>query len=66
VSRPESVADGEVGLLMAPAEALVSFGLGGFDISGKVFLVEGLGGLSTFGDSLSSTRFFACEAEWIS
>jgi hypothetical protein len=27
-SRPESVTDGEVGLLMAPAEALVSSGPG--------------------------------------
>jgi hypothetical protein len=61
-----SAADGEVGLLAAPAKALVSSGPGGFDICGKVFPVEGLRGLRTFGDLLSGARFFACEAEWIS
>jgi hypothetical protein len=60
------VADGEVRLLVALAEALVSFGPGVFDISGNVFLLEGLGGLSTFGDSLSGARLFSCEAKWIS
>jgi hypothetical protein len=66
VSRLKSVTDGEVGLLVAPAKTLVYSGPRGFSISGKVFPAEGLGGLSTFGNSLSGGRFFACEAEWIS
>jgi hypothetical protein len=65
-SCPESAADGEVGLLAASAEVLLSSGPEGFNISRRVFPVEGLGGLSTFGDSLSGTRFFTCAAEWIS
>jgi hypothetical protein len=51
---------------MAPVETLVSSGPGGFDIAGKVFLAEGLEGLSTFGDSLLGIRLSASEAEWIS
>jgi hypothetical protein len=46
--------------------SLVSSGLGGFNISGKFFLVEELEGLSTFGDSLSGAGLLACEADWIS
>jgi hypothetical protein len=60
------VADGEVGLFTAQAEALVSSGPRGFDISGKVLPAEGLRGKSTFGDSLSGEMFFAGEAEEIS
>jgi hypothetical protein len=58
--------DGEVGLLTAPVETLVSSGLGAFDITEKVFPAEGLRGLSTFGDSLSGEMFFAGEAKGIS
>jgi hypothetical protein len=61
-----STADGQVGLLAAPAKALVSSGPRGFDMSGKVFPAEGSGGLSNFGDSLLVTRFFVYEAELIS
>jgi hypothetical protein len=65
-SRHKSATDGEVRLLVALAEVLVSSGPRGFDMSRKVFPVEGLGGLSAFGDSLSVGWFFAYEAEWIS
>jgi hypothetical protein len=44
----------------------MSFEAGGFGVSGKVFPAEGLGGLSTFGDSLLGTMFYAREAEGIS
>jgi hypothetical protein len=37
VSRPESAADGKVGLLTAPAEALVSYGPGGLTFLGGSF-----------------------------
>jgi hypothetical protein len=37
-----------------------------FIVSGMVFPVEGLGGLSTFGDSLSGEIFFVGEAKGIS
>jgi hypothetical protein len=60
------VADGEVGLLVAPVEALVSSRTEGFNIVGKVLSVEGLRVLPTFGDTLSSARFLTCEAIWIS
>jgi hypothetical protein len=65
-SCPESAADGEVRLLVVLVEALASSGPRGFNIFGKVFPAGGLGGLSTFGDSLSGAGFFACEADWIS
>jgi hypothetical protein len=65
-SCPEVAADGEVILLVVAAKALVSSGHEGFEISREVFQAEGLKGLSMFGDSLSSGRFFACETEWIS
>jgi hypothetical protein len=65
-SCPEMAAQGEVRLLAALAKALLFLGLRGFEVSGKVFLAEGLGDLSTFGDSLLGARFFACESEWMS
>jgi hypothetical protein len=37
-----------------------------FSVLGMVFLAEGLGGLSTFGDSLLGEIFFAVEVEGIS
>jgi hypothetical protein len=37
----------------------MSSGFGGFGVSVKVFPVERLRGLSTFGDSLSGVMFFA-------
>jgi hypothetical protein len=58
--------DGEVRTPFAPAGSSVSSGPGGFDISRLDFLAEGLGCLSTIGDSLLIRVFFACEAEWIS
>jgi hypothetical protein len=60
------VANGEVGLLAAPVGTLTFSEPDGFDISGRVFLAEGLEGLSTFGDSLSGEIFFAGEAKGIS
>jgi hypothetical protein len=65
-SHLESAADGEVRLLAASVEALAFSRPMRFDISGKLFPTEGLGGLSTFGDSLSGARFFTGETEWIS
>jgi hypothetical protein len=59
------VADGEVRLLAASVGILMSFEPGGFGISRRVF-PAGLGGLSTFGNSLSGEMFFAGEAEGIS
>jgi hypothetical protein len=65
-SRLESVADSEVRVLVAAIGRLMPSKPGGFGVSGKVFLAEGLGGLSTFRDLLSSGMFFAGEAEGIS
>jgi hypothetical protein len=58
--------DGEVEFLEVPVEVLMSFGPEGFDITGKPFLAGGLGGLSTFGDSLLGALFFVGEVEGIS
>jgi hypothetical protein len=66
LSCPESAADGEVGLLEAPVEALVSSRSGGFNIVRNVFPAEGLRDLSTFLDSLSGAMSFAGEAKGIS
>jgi hypothetical protein len=65
-SCPESATDGEVGIPAAPVEALVCSGHGCFDVFVKVFPIDGLGGLSTIGDSLSGARFFVGEAKRIS
>jgi hypothetical protein len=65
-SHLESVACGEVRLLAVPFGTLMSSKLEGFGISGRVFLAEGLRGLSTSGDSLSGEMFLAREAEGIS
>jgi hypothetical protein len=65
-SHLESAAVGEGGAPSAPAEPLAFPGLGGFDFSCTDFLVEGLRGLSTFGDSPPASMFFACEAKGIS
>jgi hypothetical protein len=51
---------------MAPVGTLMSFESVGFNISRRVFLAQGLGGLSTFGDMLSGGMFFAREAKGIS
>jgi hypothetical protein len=55
-----------VGLLAAPFGTLMFSEPWGFGVSRRVFPAEGLGGLSTFGDSLSSKMFFTGEAEGIS
>jgi hypothetical protein len=60
------VVDGEVGLLTTPVRTLMSSEPVGFGVSRKVFLAEGLGGLSTFGDSLSGEMSFVGEVEGIS
>jgi hypothetical protein len=57
--------DGEVGTPFAPVVSSVSTEAGGFHIFGIDFPGEGLRGLSTFGDSIWSGVFYACEAEWI-
>jgi hypothetical protein len=44
---------GEVGMLAAPVGTWVSSGPEGFGVFRIIFLAEGLGGLSTLGDSLS-------------
>jgi hypothetical protein len=51
---------------IALREPLVVPGLGGFKIFGVDYLVEELGGLSTFGDLPPARMFFACGAEGIS
>jgi hypothetical protein len=66
VSHLESAVDGEVGSHAAPIGTSVSYEPRGFSISGRVFPVEGLGGLSTLGDSLFSEMLFVGEAEGIS
>jgi hypothetical protein len=60
------VIDGEVKFLEALVEALMSSRPGGFDMARELFLVEGLGGFSTFGDSLPGALFFVGEAEGMS
>jgi hypothetical protein len=51
---------------LAPVGISVTSGPGGFNIFWEDCPVEGLGGLSTFGDSLSGGGSFVCEAEGIS
>jgi hypothetical protein len=51
---------------VAPVGTLMPSEPGGFSISGRVFPIEVLGGLSTFGDLLSGEMFLAGEAEGIS
>jgi hypothetical protein len=65
-SHLELAAVGEGGAPSALAEPLVFLGLGGFYFSGMDFLVEGLRGFSTFGDSPLARTFFACRGKGIS
>jgi hypothetical protein len=64
-SRLGSVVGGEAGLLAALGGTLMSSEPGRFGVSGMFFPEEGLGGLSTFGDSLLVGISFAGEDEGI-
>jgi hypothetical protein len=57
-SLPKPSVDGEVGAPWALMGTSESSGSGGFDTSGVDFPAEGLEGLSTVGDSLSTGTFF--------
>jgi hypothetical protein len=57
---------GKLDYFVAPIGILLSSEPGGFGVSRRVFPAEELGGLSTFGDSLSGEMFFAGEAKGIS
>jgi hypothetical protein len=55
-----------VRILATTVGTLMSSEPRGFGISGRVLAVEGLGGLSTFGGSLSGEIFFVGKVEGIS
>jgi hypothetical protein len=65
-SRLKSSVGGKAILLAALVGILMYSEPKRFGVLGMVFLAEGLGGLSTFGDSLSGEIFFAVEVEGIS